>query len=261
MSITAISGRIDEIQQMVDALKAGPQAGQGADFAAALQNATTAGGTGDAASNPQAGTPLAAATTAPAGAASGAATGPLGTPYDAQIQAAAQKYGLDPAVLAGLIKQESNFDPNATSPVGAKGLMQLMPGTAASLGVTDPSDPAQAIDGGAKYLKQQLDTFGGDIRKALAAYNAGPGAVQRYGGIPPYAETQNYVQKVLGYAEEFRSKSATSTPAALPAASTLPVTAAALGQATSTPPGGVPTTSLSTPTGLSSSGELPYSTT
>ena len=78
-----------------------------------------------------------------------------------------------------------------------------MPGTAASLGV-DPTDPAQAIDGGAKYLKQQLDRFGGDASKALAAYNAGPGAVAKYGGVPPYAETQNYVKKVLGYAAEYR---------------------------------------------------------
>ena len=78
-----------------------------------------------------------------------------------------------------------------------------MPGTASSLGVTDASDPAQAIDGGAKYLKQQLDRFGGDVSKALAAYNAGPGAVAKYGGVPPYAETQNYVQKVLGYAAEY----------------------------------------------------------
>ena len=86
-----------------------------------------------------------------------------------------------------------------------------MPGTASSLGV-DPSDPAQAIEGGAKYLKQQLDRFGGDPSKALAAYNAGPGAVAKYGGVPPYAETQNYVQKVLGYAAEYEG-TATATAA------------------------------------------------
>jgi soluble lytic murein transglycosylase-like protein len=78
------------------------------------------------------------------------------------------------------------------------GLTQLMPATAASLGVTDPYDPVQALDGGAKYLRQQLDRFGGDPAKALAAYNAGPGAVARYGGVPPYAETQNYVSNILG---------------------------------------------------------------
>ena len=83
------------------------------------------------------------------------------------------------------MRQESNFDPTAGSPAGARGLTQLMPGTAAGLGVTDVTDPAQALEGGAKYLKQQLDAFGGDVTKALAAYNAGPGAVQRYGGVPP----------------------------------------------------------------------------
>jgi soluble lytic murein transglycosylase-like protein len=125
-------------------------------------------------------------------------------PFAAQIDAAAQKYGLDPALLRGLIKQESGFNPNAGSPAGAQGLTQLMPGTARSLGCTNPLDPNQAIDAGAKYLRQQLDAFGGDVRKALAAYNAGPGAVQRYGGVPPYGETQNYVQKVMAYADEYR---------------------------------------------------------
>jgi soluble lytic murein transglycosylase-like protein len=86
-----------------------------------------------------------------------------------------------------------------------------MPGTARSLGCTNPLDPAQAIDAGAKYLRQQLDTFGGDVRKALAAYNAGPGAVQRYGGVPPYAETQNYVQKVMAYADEYRRAGSPAT--------------------------------------------------
>jgi len=116
--------------------------------------------------------------------------------------AAAAKYGIDPALLRGLIKAESNFDPNAGSPAGAQGLCQLMPGTAASLGCTNVHDPAQNIDAGARYLKQQLDAFGGDVTKALAAYNAGPGAVRRYGGVPPYAETQAYVRRVLGYYQQ-----------------------------------------------------------
>jgi soluble lytic murein transglycosylase-like protein len=143
-----------------------------------------------------------------------------GTPsaYDAQITAAATKHGLDPALLKGLIRQESNFNPNARSGAGATGLTQLMPGTAAGLGVTDATDPAQAIDGGAKYLKAQLDRFGGDASKALAAYNAGPGAVAKYGGVPPYAETQNYVTKVLGYAAEYRGAGAATTPATTAAA-------------------------------------------
>jgi soluble lytic murein transglycosylase-like protein len=123
-------------------------------------------------------------------------------PYAAEIAAAAARNGVDPALLTGLIRAESNFDPNATSPAGAQGLAQLMPATAAGLGVTNPLDPAQAIEGGAKYLRQQLDHFGGDASKALAAYNAGPGAVERFGGVPPYPETQNYVRRVLGYAGE-----------------------------------------------------------
>jgi soluble lytic murein transglycosylase-like protein len=122
------------------------------------------------------------------------------TPFAAEISAAAARNGVDPKLLTGLIRAESNFNPNATSPAGAQGLTQLMPATAAGLGVTNPLDPAQAIEGGARYLKQQLDRFGGDASKALAAYNAGPGAVERFGGVPPYQETQNYVRRVLAYA-------------------------------------------------------------
>jgi soluble lytic murein transglycosylase-like protein len=133
------------------------------------------------------------------------ATGVMGapgaTPYAAEIAAAAARNGIDPNVLTGLIRAESNFDPNAGSPAGAQGLTQLMPGTAAGLGVANPLDPVQSIEGGARYLRQQLDHFGGDVAKALAAYNAGPGAVERFGGVPPYEETQNYVRRVLGYAQ------------------------------------------------------------
>ena len=93
-----------------------------------------------------------------------------------------------------------------------------MPGTAAALGCTNPLDPAQSIDAGAKYLRQQLDSFGGDVPKALAAYNAGPGAVKRYGGVPPYGETQNYVRTVMANADQYRSQSQTSQPAAALAA-------------------------------------------
>jgi soluble lytic murein transglycosylase-like protein len=121
------------------------------------------------------------------------------------VDDAAQRNGVDPALLEALIGAESGFNPNAVSSAGAQGLGQLMPGTARSLGVTDSFDPQQAADGAARYLRQQLDRFGGDPARALAAYNAGPGAVERFGGVPPYAETQAYVRRVLANADQYRS--------------------------------------------------------
>ena len=112
------------------------------------------------------------------------------------IQEAAAKYGLDSRLVAAVAEAESSGNQSEVSDVGAVGVMQLMPDTAAALGV-NPYDEKQNIEGGAHYLKQMLDTFGGDMKKAIAAYNAGPQAVKDYDGVPPYAETQNYVNKVL----------------------------------------------------------------
>jgi len=113
------------------------------------------------------------------------------------ITIAAQKYNVHEKLIHAVIKQESSYNPNAVSSCGAQGLMQLMPETAKSLGVTNAFDIYQNIDGGTKYLSQQLKIFNDDISLALAAYNAGPNAVKKYGGIPPYSETQNYVKKIL----------------------------------------------------------------
>lgn len=125
---------------------------------------------------------------------------------DQLIKKHAKENGIDPNLLAGLIKQESGGKPRIVSKAGAMGLTQLMPETARQLGVKDPFDPGQNIAGGAKYLKMMLDKFGGNEKLALAAYNAGPSAVKKYKGIPPYNETQNYVDAVLSHAEKIRLK-------------------------------------------------------
>lgn len=119
--------------------------------------------------------------------------------YQAEITAAAKKYNLPEKLITSVIKQESNFNASATSAAGAFGLMQLMPATARYLGVSDRFDPAQNIMGGAKYLRQMLDQFDNNVETALAAYNAGPGNVKKYGGIPPFQETQNYVKKIMNF--------------------------------------------------------------
>jgi soluble lytic murein transglycosylase-like protein len=181
MSIATIGTRLDELNAMV-AQMAGPAPAPAAttSFAGALAAAQTS------------------PTAAPAAGAAGS------TAFEAEINTAAQSNGIDPALLKGLVSQESGFNPSARSGAGAVGLTQLMPGTAAALGVTNPLDPVQSLQGGAKYLRQQLDRFGGDEKLALAAYNAGPGAVQKYGGVPPYRETQNYVNSVMSKAAAYR---------------------------------------------------------
>ena len=118
---------------------------------------------------------------------------------DSIFDAAAKKYNIPVNLLKAVGKAESEFRADATSSCGAMGIMQLMPGTAKSLGVTDAYDPMQNIMGGAKYLRQMLDQFDGNVEYALAAYNAGPNNVTKYNGIPPFEETQNYVEKVMAY--------------------------------------------------------------
>jgi len=196
MSVDAVVARVAQLQSLIGGAAPVPAPAPTA-FASQLASATAA-------------TAPPAAATATAGLMGvGASELPADVPFGAEITAAAKKHGIDPALLAGLVKQESGFNPTAGSSAGARGLTQLMPGTAAGLGVSNVLDPIQNLDGGAKYLRQQLDAFGGDVTRALAAYNAGPGAVQRYGGVPPYAETQNYVRIVQANAAQYRAAGGT----------------------------------------------------
>lgn len=133
------------------------------------------------------------------------------TQYDNLINSAAAKYNVDPNLVKAVMKQESTFNPNATSSAGAQGLMQLMPGTASDMGVTNAYDPAQNIDGGTKYLSQLSTQFNGDTSKTIAAYNAGPGAVEKYGGVPPYEETMNYVNIVTKNYQEYSASNPQSS--------------------------------------------------
>jgi soluble lytic murein transglycosylase-like protein len=202
------AARVAELQTLIQTVETGGKGGKGS-FGAALAEATAVeGGATPAlgestALTPPTTSPLPTTTSIPMSTNPGAfeageETGSV--PFASTIEAACAKYGLNPNLLAGLIEQESHFDPTVGSAAGAQGLTELMPETASSLGVTDPHDPTQSIEGGARLLSEKLSEFGGNTELALAAYNAGSGAVQQYNGIPPYPETEQYVQKVLGYA-------------------------------------------------------------
>jgi soluble lytic murein transglycosylase-like protein len=229
---TAAGERVQQLHALLAEIEHGPAGAGGVGgvsntFASALDAAQSGGGSPETAGAYTSSEPTASASTAdtylsavspaggypsavpiPASYSSTTPTADAGTAgessaYAPLIEQAAARYGLDPAILSGLIQQESGFDPSARSSAGALGLTQLMPSTAASLGVAEPLNPAQSIEGGARYLSQLLHQFAGNTANALAAYNAGPGAVQQYGGVPPYSETQQYVTKVLGYAAAY----------------------------------------------------------
>lgn len=185
--ISAVQNRIAEI---TGTTAPGPDVAAPQAFAGALNSALGAG----------AASPLAAAMPAQI------APAPVPTAQiDALVGQNSTAWQVDPSLVKAIIANESGFDANATSKVGAQGLMQLMPATAQAVGVRDPYDPAQNVAGGTRYLRGLLDRFNGDVRLAVAAYNAGPNAVEKYGDVPPYAETQNYVANVLGSYAKYRA--------------------------------------------------------
>ena len=187
-----VGGAASFRQMLTDEIKAktpqrpGAAAAKGAQPSSPANRPREAGSAGDA---PRTGA-------APRTAAARETSAPADSAYYETIRQAAGKYGVDPKLVSAVAEVESGFQQGAVSATGAVGVMQLMPETAESLGV-NPYDAAQNINGGAQYLKQMLDTFDGDVRKAVAAYNAGPEAVKEYGGVPPYSETQQYVSSVL----------------------------------------------------------------
>ena len=187
-----VGGAASFRQMLTDEIKAKTPQRPGTAAAKGAQPSSQAnrpGGTGSAGDAPRTGA-------APKAAAARETSAPADSAYYETIRQAAGKYGVDPKLVSAVAEVESGFQQGAVSATGAVGVMQLMPETAESLGV-NPYDAAQNINGGAQYLKQMLDTFDGDVRKAVAAYNAGPEAVKEYGGVPPYSETQQYVSSVL----------------------------------------------------------------
>ena len=218
--IGQLANRIEQIQQRLRLLGMGEAAVPGLDFAAWLQQATLQDSAGQAAAS--AGLPQLAGSSSP--------QLTTGGRFDDMIAQVAARHGLDPDLLHAIVKVESDYNPRCVSSAGAKGLMQLMPGTARYLGVEDIFDPQQNLEGGARYLKEQLERFGDPVL-ALAAYNAGPGAVAQYHGVPPYEETQAYVPRVLEY---YRARRVASQQ---PAAGTTPTTHPATdANASSAPP-------------------------
>lgn len=166
--IDGVLARIDEIRTYLQPVQSTAQAAPTSQFSDVLSQALTTPGAGAGSSRQQ---------------------------IEGLIRQAAARYGVSEALIREVVRAESDFNPRSVSHAGAKGLMQLMPENCEEYGVSDPFDPAQNIDGGVRHLKDMIDQFG-RLDLALAAYNAGPGAVRRYGGIPPYAETRSYVQKI-----------------------------------------------------------------
>ena len=201
-SLSAVVNRIEAIETKIGLRrsKGGPASFQQMLDKQIQAQKPNAGGTtasAQAAQKPQPQkTPVSPTSAADAAAAAAAAPVPADSAYLDVIREAAGKYGVDPKLVSAVAESESGFSQDAISATGAVGVMQLMPETAESLGV-NPYDAKQNIDGGTQYLRQMLDSFNGDVRKAVAAYNAGPEAVREYGGVPPYSETQQYVSSVL----------------------------------------------------------------
>jgi soluble lytic murein transglycosylase-like protein len=209
---TAATARVAQLQALI-AQAANP-------LSPATDAASSSGGTSAPSTDDFASLLSAASSTGADATASGSAT-TSSDAYSSIINAAATQYGIDPSVLEGLVHQESGFNPDAVSSAGAQGLTQVMPENDAADGITNPFDPTQSIFGGAKQLSEDLSEFNGNVSDALAAYNAGSAAVEQYGGIPPYAQTQNYVSDVLSYANQYAAQDADSGTAAPVSDSTL----------------------------------------